>query len=247
MRPLSGSVTRIEDKPWLAQGEEKRRVVRDMFAAIAPTYDRVNGIVSFRMHHRWRSAAVRAIGLRPGERVLDLCCGTGDFFAPIRRAVGSSGRIVGMDFCLPMLEIAGEKFGDGVELALADATRIPVQDGAFDAVTVGWGLRNVPDLGAALREAARVLRPGGRFVSVDMTQPRTPVIGPVSAWAARTVCGLVGRLFGQGTAYRYLPESAERFASPDELSAEMAKAGFEDVQFRSMFFGNIGLHWGVRR
>ncbi len=231
--------------PWLAQGDEKRGIVRQMFADIAPSYDLLNSLMSCRMHRRWRERAVSVLALRPGDRALDVCCGTGDFVSALRRAVGETGLVLGVDFCEPMLARAREKLGPGGMLALSDACALPVADGSFDAVTVGWGLRNVADVDAALREAARVLKPGGRFVTIDMARPRGRFLGRFSSVVYHQVAPLLGRLFGKTTAYRYLPESTERFLSREAMKEAMERAGFSDVQHRDFYVGNVCMHWGT--
>lgn len=235
-----------QDSPWLAQGEAKRRAVQAMFAEIAPSYDLLNSLLSVRLHHRWRAAAVRALGLRPGDRALDVCCGTGDFLHPLREAVGSSGSVAGTDFCEPMLRLALKKPRHEAALTLGDACSLPYRDGRFEAVTVGWGLRNVPDLDLALSEAFRVLKPGGRFVSLDMARPRSRLLGRVAEWSFHTLSPALGRLFGNREAYEYLPKSAERFASREEMVSAMERAGFVAVRWRDFYFGNVCMHWGVR-
>lgn len=232
--------------PWLAEGDEKRERVRAMFSDIAPTYDLVNSVVSFRLHYRWRRVAVASLDLSPGDRVLDVCCGTGDFFRPLLQAVGEKGRVVGVDFCRPMLDGAETKFGHQVQLIEGDACRLPFRDGQFEAVTVGWGLRNVPDYDQAVREIARVLRPGGRFVSLDMARPRGAVVGRVSEAVLHGVVPAVGRLVGKSVAYQYLPKSTLKYRSREEQVEALQAAGFRDVSWRDLFFGNICLHRGVK-
>lgn len=233
-----------EIKPWQTEGLEKRQAVQRLFSDIAPTYDRFNSIISLRLHRSWRRAAVRTIGLHPGERVLDLCCGTGDFLHPILDAVGSTGAAVGIDFCRPMLEIAATKTGSRAGLAVGDACAIPLASESVDAVTVGWGLRNVPDLALTLRESVRVLRAGGRFVSLDMARPRLPIVGRVADWMFHRMAPLLGIALGNREAYTYLPRSADRFLSREQLAEEMAGAGLKDVRHRDFFFGTICMHWG---
>ncbi len=242
---------------WRAEGERKRTAVCGMFGNIARGYDRMNGLMSLGLHHRWRGFAVSRLALKPGGRALDVCCGTGDFMLPLRRTVGSEGQVMGVDFCLPMLEGAKEKFEGGSTgkdsalhprpsaLALGDACRLPIASDAFDAVSVGWGLRNVPDLDAALREAFRVLKREGRFVSLDMARPRNPVVRIVAEFTLRRVLPLLSRLIGLGTeAYTYLPESTLRFASRETQAAAMERAGFVDVAYRDLMLGNLCVHWG---
>ncbi len=233
----------VKTRPWEGHGEEKGRSVRRMFAEIAGSYDLLNDLMSLAGHRRWRRAAVAHLDLRPGESVLDVCCGTGDFLAPIRASVGPAGRVVGVDFCAPMLALAAAKPGHAAGLELGDACRLPVASGAFDAVTVGWGLRNVTDRAAALAEALRALRPGGRFVCLDMAG------GDGRAWsdrAFRRVVPLIGRAFGKAEAYTYLPESATGFPEPEALAGEMRAAGFVEVGHRRLFFGTVAMHWGVK-
>jgi demethylmenaquinone methyltransferase/2-methoxy-6-polyprenyl-1,4-benzoquinol methylase len=235
---------RLTDRtPWTAQGEEKREAVRRMFAQIAPSYDRMNGLMSLRLHRRWRQIAVDSLGLPAGATVLDLCCGTGDFLVPLRRAVGPQGRVFAGDFCLPMLDRAREK-DDSAALALADAGQLPYASDTFDAVTVGWGIRNVPDVDRVHGEIARVLRSGGTFVSLDMARPRNRLFGSASEWVFHRLVPLLGQWMGHAEAYRYLPESTRRFMTREELAESMTRAGFAEVAWRDLFFGNVCLHRG---
>lgn len=229
---------------WLHQGEAKREAVRRMFAEIAPTYDRVNGLLSLNLHHRWRKIAVDAIQVHAGDMVADLCCGTGDFAAEVS---ARGARVVGLDFCLPMLDLATHKGVPRSAWGLADACILPLASASVDAVTVGWGLRNVPDLDAALREITRVLKPGGRFACLDMARPEVPVLGWVAERAFHLVTPLVGRLMGHADAYTYLPKSAERFVGRAVLRQKLEALGFQEVRERSFMFGNISLMWGVKR
>jgi demethylmenaquinone methyltransferase/2-methoxy-6-polyprenyl-1,4-benzoquinol methylase len=228
---------------WTTEGEQKRAAVQRMFADIAPTYDLLNGLISFRLHHRWRAFAVRQLRLQQGESALDVCCGTGDFMLPLKRAVGAHGAVVGVDFCAPMLEIAKKKTKEA-RLSLGDACRLPVRDEVFNAVSVGWGIRNVPDIDAAHAELARVLKPGGRFVSLDMARPNNRLIRAVSEWTFNSMVPRLGSLFGKKEAYTYLPKSTRRFSSRDELKASMERAGFIEVAFKDLLFGNVCVHWG---
>ena len=138
-------------RTWERTGEEKRLAVRNMFAAIAPSYDRLNGLMSFSQDGAWRRAAIETLGLKPGGHALDVATGTGDFLSLLREKVGPGGRVVGSDFCLPMLERARPK--TDAELTLADACALPFADESFDSVSVGWGIRNVPNIDLAHGEA----------------------------------------------------------------------------------------------
>ncbi len=232
----------LPDAVWKTEGAEKRTAVQGMFADIAPTYDRLNGLISFSLHRRWRQFAVTKLGLRKGQKALDVCCGTGDFMLPLGKAVGDSGLVCGIDFCQPMLEIARKKrVGD---LALGDACILPVANGTFDAVSVGWGIRNVPDIDVAHRELFRVLKPGGRFVSLDMARPNNRFVRIPSEMIFNKLVPFLGSLFGKTSAYTYLPKSTQRFMTRDELKASMEAAGFTDVAYTNMMLGNICVHWG---
>ncbi len=238
--------TNLKSSDWLKEGEEKRTAVRSMFASIAPSYDQVNGIMSFSLHQRWREEAVRAIGVRNGEKVLDLCCGTGDFLVALRKAVGPSGSVTGLDFCQPMLDVAHKKLGHEANLSLADASALPLADRQFDAVTVGWGLRNVPDIGLAVREAVRILRPGGRFVTLDMARPRVPILGQIAETIFKVFVPFLGRIIGHTSAYEYLPKSTQVFLNRAQMHALMEQSGLREVQSRDFFLGNICMHWGYK-
>ena len=228
---------------WEHRGEQKRLAVQQMFADIAPSYDRVNGIMSLSLHRRWREAAVQQLHLTPGATAIDLCSGTGDFAGPLRRAVGSTGRVIATDFCLPML-VQAEQKGESSLCATGDATRLPLASQICEGVTVGWGIRNVPDIDAAHREAFRILRPGGAFVSLDMAIPQNAVVRRISHFLFSTVVPTLGRLIGRAEAYRYLPESTERFMTREQLVDSMQRAGFTEIVWKDFMFGNICLHFG---
>ncbi|MFQ3588475.1 MAG: ubiquinone/menaquinone biosynthesis methyltransferase [Fimbriimonadaceae bacterium] len=230
---------------WDTAGEEKRAAVQGMFAEIAPVYDRLNSVMTVRRHRSWRRLAVQKLQLKLGDSALDVCCGTGDFMAPLRAAVGPQGRIVGVDFCRPMLAIARQKLAEPA-LLVGDAGRLPVATAVFDGATVGWGLRNVPDLDLALAEIARCLKPGARLVCLDTQTPRQPVV----RWASRLVShGLLprmGAVLGAREAYTYLPKSTERFVSREGLAEAFSRAGFAEVGYRDLMLGNVCMHWGTR-
>jgi len=215
-----------------------------MFSEIAGNYDRLNSLLSLNLHRRWRAAAVASLKLGPGDRALDVCCGTGDFAAELMKRVGKDGLVVGIDFALPMLEIARRK--TDAPYSLGDACALAIRSEQFDAATVGWGIRNVPDIDLAHREIVRTLKKGGRFVSLDMALPENGLIRFVSRLVFRICSPLLGTLFGSRSAYQYLPESTERFWSREELAASMRKAGLTRVRFRNFMFGNICMHWGIK-
>jgi len=231
---------------WNTEGAAKREAVRAMFGRIAPRYDLLNTLMSMRLHGRWRAYATSLLNLKPGDRALDVCSGTGDFLAPLREAVGPSGMVLGLDFCAPMLEVGQKKNVPADKLILADACRLPIASASVNGVTVGWGIRNVPDIDLAHREVVRVLKPGGRFVSLDMAVPRNAIV----RFGSSIVCGkllpALGSMFGLKEAYTYLPKSTEKFFSRDQLIDSMQRAGLKDCGYKDLIFGNVCLHWGTK-
>jgi demethylmenaquinone methyltransferase/2-methoxy-6-polyprenyl-1,4-benzoquinol methylase len=234
-------MARVEDAIWTTEGSRKRSAVQGMFAEIAPTYDLLNSILSLSLHHRWRRFAVSSLELQPGDDALDVCCGTGDFMKPLRAAVGQQGLIVGMDFCEPMLVRARDKVHES--LSLADACCLPVGSSQFDGVTVGWGIRNVPDFDAAHQELFRVLKPGGHFVSLDMAVPVNPIVRTVSKFVTNMVIPNLGSLFGKTAAYTYLPKSTQKFWTREQLADSMQRAGFIDIKYKDLLLGNVCVHF----
>lgn len=229
-------------------GAAKRAYVRQMFTAIAPTYDRLNRIISLRLDLYWRRRAVERLDWEraPAGRYLDLCAGTLDFGAVLARQPGFRGRIVAADFVQPMLELGRHK-SSRIAPVTSDALELPFPDAAFDGAVVGWGVRNLADLDAGLREAARVLRPGARLVVLEMsTPPRQPLRGIYLAYFEH-VLPRIGRLISKHTtAYDWLPESARVFPEPPELSARMEAAGFRAVSFSRFLGGVTAIHVGTR-
>jgi demethylmenaquinone methyltransferase/2-methoxy-6-polyprenyl-1,4-benzoquinol methylase len=214
--------------------------VRTMFDRIAPVYDAMNRVMTAGLDLRWRRLAAHAV-VRPGDRVLDAACGTGDLAVADVRA--GAGQVTGIDFSERMLERARRKAPE-IDWVRGDVLALPFEDAAFDAATVGFGIRNVADVELALRELGRVLRPGGRLAVLEITQPRGALAVFYSFWFDRLV-PLLGRLLPGGAAYRYLPASVKRFPSAAELAALMGRAGFEDVRFRLLGGSIVALHVGV--
>jgi demethylmenaquinone methyltransferase/2-methoxy-6-polyprenyl-1,4-benzoquinol methylase len=219
-----------------------------MFTAIAPTYDRLNRIISMRLDLYWRRKSVEHLDWEraPAGRYLDLCAGTLDFAAILSRRPGFRGRIIGADFVQPMLELGRHK-SHRVEPVTADALELPFPDAAFDGAVVGWGVRNLADIDAGLREAARVLKPGARFVVLEMsTPPHQPLRGAYLAYFEH-ILPRIGRLISKHTtAYDWLPESARVFPEPPELARRMEGAGFTDVRFTRFLGGITAVHVGTR-
>jgi demethylmenaquinone methyltransferase / 2-methoxy-6-polyprenyl-1,4-benzoquinol methylase len=221
-----------------------------MFDRIAGVYDLMNSAMTAGMHHRWRERAADRVELGPGDSALDVCCGTGDLAIELRRRVGAAGRVVGCDFSEPMLELAREKADrlemSDIEFEWADALDLPYRDASFDAVTVGFGVRNLADVEAGIRELSRVLRPGGRLVILEITQPRRPPLSHFHSLWFDHIVPTLGALAGDRAAYSYLPESVRSFPSPEGLAAMMDAAGLERIRWLVLAGGIIAIHSGVR-
>jgi len=225
-----------------ASGTLPETQVRAMFDRIARVYDLMNSVMTAGMHHRWRERAVDLARVGPGSRALDVATGTGDLAVELGRRGAS---VVGLDFSDAMLELARRK-APGVEFVQGNALELPWPDGEFDAVTVGFGARNFSDLDRGLGELARVTKPGGRVVILEITTPQRP---PLSwffrVWFDRVVPAL-GRVAGDPDAYSYLPSSVRRFPDPRALGARLAAAGLADVRWVLTAGGIIAIHSGTR-
>ena len=229
---------------------DKRRYVREMFADIAPRYDLLNHLLSLNVDRGWRRQAVDRLGweARAGGVFLDACGGTLDLAAELAGRAAFAGTVVGADFARPMLRLGAAKVrGRPIRAAAADTLGLPFRDATFDGATVGFGLRNLDDVDAGLRELARVLRPGARLVILDFTTPPRAAVRAAYLLYFRRILPLVGRLVsGHPTAYAYLPASVEQFPAPDALAGRMGGAGLKDCGFRLLTGGIAAIHWGTR-
>ena len=215
--------------------------VRAMFDRIAGVYDVMNSVMTAGLHHRWRERAVDLARVGPGSRALDVATGTGDLAIAL---AARGAEVVGSDFSEGMLERARSKSA-AVRWELGNALALEYPDGSFDAATVGFGARNFSDLAQGLGEMARVVRPGGRVVVLEITTPTRPPLSTFfSLWFDRIV-PLLGRVTGEDQAYSYLPSSVKRFPGPAELGAVMARAGLTDVRWILTAGGIIALHSGT--
>jgi demethylmenaquinone methyltransferase/2-methoxy-6-polyprenyl-1,4-benzoquinol methylase len=209
----------------------------------------MNTVMTAGLHHAWRRRAADLALVGPGARALDVATGTGDLALELARRVGPGGEVVGSDFSERMLELARAKarMSDHPEVRFepANALSLPYQDGAFDAATVGFGARNFSDLEQGLREMARVVRPGGRVVVLEITTPQHPPLSSFfELWFDRVVPAL-GRLAGDRQAYSSLPSSVRRFPGPDELAAIMSRCGLVQIRYILTAGGIIALHVGT--
>jgi demethylmenaquinone methyltransferase/2-methoxy-6-polyprenyl-1,4-benzoquinol methylase len=220
--------------------------VRAMFDRIAGFYDVMNTVMTAGLHHRWRSRAADLAALRAGDSALDVACGTGDLAIELARRVGPDGEVIGSDFADEMLERARAKAA-GLRWEWGNALELPYATGRFDAATVGFGARNFSDLDRGLAEMARVVKPGGRVVVLEITTPRRPPLSTFySLWFDRVV-PLIGRLSGEEEAYTYLPNSVKRFPGPEGLAEAMERAGLGEIRWVLTAGGIIALHVGRKR
>lgn len=236
--------------------EEKAAAVRRMFGSIAPRYDLLNHLLSLNIDRRWRRTAVDRLlaGLPERGVFLDACAGTLDFALELASRPGFRGSVVGSDFALPMLERGARKLESGegggssaVRPVCADALRLPFRDATFQGLTVGFGVRNLSDLDAGLREFRRVLRPGGRLVILEFTTPRWAPFRALYLFYFRRILPWIGRrLSGHDTAYAYLPASVLDFPEPPELARRLERAGLDRVRWETRTGGIVAIHTGER-
>jgi demethylmenaquinone methyltransferase / 2-methoxy-6-polyprenyl-1,4-benzoquinol methylase len=232
----------------LPSGAERALLVREMFDRIAGRYDLLNTVMTAGLNRLWNRKVVRVTGLRPGGRALDLACGTGSLTRELAKKVGPEGYVLGVDFSREMLRAAESRPEPNIEYRLGDATHLEgVPTGAFDAVTIAYGARNIPDLDALFSEMARTLRPGGVAVCMEIARPT----GAVSSmfyglWFDRIVPKLGGLISGDPSAYSYLPESVKEFVAPGELADIIGRNGLQDVTWERLAGGIITLHRGIR-
>jgi demethylmenaquinone methyltransferase / 2-methoxy-6-polyprenyl-1,4-benzoquinol methylase len=228
-----------------ASGTLEEPQVRAMFDRIAGVYDVMNSVMTAGLHHRWRARAVDLAAVGAGDRALDVATGTGDLACELERRMRPGGEVVGSDFSEEMLALARRK-APSIAFEWANALDLPYPDASFDAATVGFGARNFSDLDRGLAEMARVVRPGGRVVVLEITTPRRPPLSTFyRVWFDRVV-PLIGRLTGETVAYSYLPSSVRRFPGPEELAATMQRAGLVDIRWVLTAGGIIAIHVGTK-
>ncbi len=236
--------------PGAGEGTLEEAQVRAMFDRISALYDRMNTVMTAGLHHEWRRRAADLAALGPGQRALDVATGTGDLAFELARRVGPGGEVVGCDFSERMLDLARAKAAVAAEpvgrvrFESANALSLPYRDGEFDAATVGFGARNFADLARGVGEMARVVRPGGRVVILEITTPRRPPLSTFFAlWFDRIVPRL-GKLAGDASAYSYLPSSVRRFPGPEALAELLVRSGLDRVRYVLTAGGIIAIHVG---
>ncbi|UZW67601.1 demethylmenaquinone methyltransferase [Priestia flexa] len=234
----------------MQQSKEER--VHGVFEKIYKNYDQMNSVISFQRHKAWRKDTMKRMDVQPGTTSLDVCCGTADWTLAMAEAVGPTGKAVGLDFSQNMLKIGHEKVNQSsflnVELLHGNAMNLPFEDNSFDYVTIGFGLRNVPDYMAALKEMYRVVKPGGKVACLETSQPT--MIGYRQAYLLyfKYIMPAFGKLFAKSyDEYSWLQESARDFPSSKELAEMFKQAGFEDIEVKTYTGGVAAMHLGYKR
>jgi demethylmenaquinone methyltransferase/2-methoxy-6-polyprenyl-1,4-benzoquinol methylase len=247
---VSAEIERLDARAAAAGAPVKHAYVQRMFSAIAPRYDLLNRLLSLGIDRGWRRAAVRALAWdrRPEGRYLDLCAGTLDVSATLASRDGFAGHVLAADFAEPMLRAGAGKGPAGrIAPVVADALSLPMADASCDGAIVAFGIRNVARLEDGLAEVARVLRPGARFVILEISTPASPLIRTAYlTYFTRILPRIGGLISGHATAYHYLPESVAHFPEGDALAGMMRDAGFTNVSWRRLTFGIAALHVGEK-
>lgn len=233
----------------MQQSKEER--VHSVFEKIYGNYDKMNSVISFQQHLRWRKDTMKKMNVQKGAKALDVCCGTADWSIALAEAVGESGKVVGLDFSKNMLKIGEEKIKDRklkqVELVHGNAMELPFADNSFDYVTIGFGLRNVPDYLQVLKEMHRVVKPGGLAVCLETSQPTLFGYKQAYYFYFRFIMPMFGKLFAKSfNEYSWLQESARDFPGMKELAGMFEEAGFKNVIFKPYSGGVAAVHIGTK-
>lgn len=242
------SATKKEPRP-TKEKEDRALLVQDMFDRIAGRYELLNTVMTAGLHKLWNRKVVSAANLLPGDKALDLACGTGSLSRDLAKRVGPEGRVLAIDFSREMLRAAENRPRPNIEYRFGDATKLEgVPFAGFDAATIAYGARNIPDLDALFSEMARAVRPGGAVVCLEIARPENPLFSAFyGLWFDRIVPKIGGKISGDEKAYSYLPESVKEFVAAEDLAGIMERNGLQDVTYRSIAGGIITLHRGVRR
>lgn len=233
-------------------GKDKATYVQETFNSIAGRYDLMNSLMSLGMDKRWRRIAVHRVGAKPGMHILDVCCGTGQLSIELGNAVGAEGNVIGLDFSQKMLDVANRSLAqssnkDRVRFIQGNAMELPFANNVFDGATVGWGLRNLPDLREGIREMVRTVKPGGKIISLDMAKPTLMGFKQAYWLYFEKLVPFMGRIWARkASAYQYLHDSAREFPAQDELVRIFAECGLVDTQFKNLAGGVVAIVYGTK-
>lgn len=231
----------------MQQSKEER--VHNVFEKIYGSYDKMNSVISFQQHIRWRKDTMKRMNVQKGAKALDVCCGTADWTIALAEAVGNDGEVIGLDFSQNMLKIGKEKVKDykQVKLIHGNAMELPFPDNSFDYVTIGFGLRNVPDYMQVLKEMTRVVKPGGKVVCLETSQPTMFGFKQAYYFYFRFIMPFFGKLFAKSyEEYSWLQESARDFPGMKELAVMFREAGLEHVTYKPYTCGVAAVHIGIK-
>ncbi|GGG17467.1 demethylmenaquinone methyltransferase [Lysinibacillus alkalisoli] len=227
----------------------KEERVHEVFESISGNYDKMNSVISFQMHTLWRKDVMKRMQVKEGSKALDVCCGTADWTLTLADAVGAQGEVVGLDFSENMLKVGEQKTAHLPQITLmqGNAMALPFEDNTFDYVTIGFGLRNVPDYMQTLSEMYRVLKPGGILVCLETSQPELPVYRQLFRFYFRFVMPIFGKLFAKSyDEYSWLQESANDFPGMKQLARMYATTGFERIEYKGYSGGAAAMHLGYK-
>lgn len=229
----------------------KEKRVHDVFENIYEDYDKMNSIISFKLHTKWREKVNVAMEIKPGSQILDLCCGTGDWTFALSKAVGSTGHVTGLDFSQGMLSVAKKKSAahqlDNTSFIQGNAMELPFEDNTFDYITIGFGLRNVPDAKHVLKEMKRVVKPGGLITILETSQPENALYKPFFWLYFKYIMPILGKVFAKSySEYSWLQESATDFPGMKMLASWLEEVGFKHVKYRPFSGGAAAVHFGVK-
>lgn len=233
-------------------GKDKATYVKETFNSIAGHYDLMNTFMSLGMDKRWRRIAVQRVGAKPGMHILDVCCGTGQLSMELGNAVGAKGNVTGLDFSQKMLDVAKRSLTkslnkDRIRFVQGNAMKLPFSNNMFDGATIGWGLRNLPDLREGIKEMIRTVKPGGKIVSLDMAKPTFPVFKQAYWVYFEKLVPFMGKIWARkASAYQYLHDSAREFPAQDELVRIFAECGLVDTQFKNLAGGVVAIVHGTK-
>ena len=229
-------------------GKEKSKYVKGKFSVIAKRYDLFNDLITQGMHRFWKNFLVEKARLKSSDNALDICCGTGDITQRLKASVGDDGDVIGLDFSSGMLKVAKNRnLASTIYFVKADAMNLPFQDSSIDVVTVGFGLRNLIDISKCLSDVIRVLKPGGRFLCLDMGKVKIPILKQLFKFYFFKIVPIVGKLMYPGEdLFDYFPASSVAYPSQEKLAGMLVNIGFEEVEFFNFYFGSTVIHYAEK-